>query len=396
MIRYEKPRNWVHYDAQAVIQALAEAKAAVLALKSMPYQRQWVEELQKIELKREIAGTSRIEGAEFTDKELDTALRGDTSALLTRSQRQAQAAKRAYEWLAGTPDDRAIDEEWILTLHRHIVTGADDDHCPPGRTRGAEDVVSFGTPRHLGAEGGAECAETLRGLAHALAREFRGHDPIVQAHAAHYHIAAMHPFLDGNGRTARALEVLLLGRAGLKDVAFIAISNYYYEEKPRYLAALAETRQRRHDLTPFLVFALKGVATQCERLLQQIRLELRKGVFRNTMHDLYGLLQTPRKRVIAQRQLEILKELLRQADWIEFIDLLRITSKHYADLKHPAKACINDLGELSVMGAIEERDSESSIEFRVNLDWPAKITEPEFRKKLKEMPKARTTSFLQS
>ena len=61
----------------------------------------------------------------------------------------------------------------------------------------------------------------------------------------------MHPFLDGNGRTARALEALLLGRAGLRDSAFIAMSNYYYDEKAKYLAALAETRERDHDLTGF-------------------------------------------------------------------------------------------------------------------------------------------------
>ena len=60
--------------------------------------------------------------------------------------------------------------------------------------------------------------------------------------ALHYHFAAMHPFLDGNGRSARALEALMLQRTGLRDTLFIAISNYYYEEKAEYLSALAEVR----------------------------------------------------------------------------------------------------------------------------------------------------------
>ena len=63
-----------------------------------------------------------------------------------------------------------------------------------------------------------------------LDTSFRGHDILIQALAAHYHFAAMHPFLDGNGRTARALEALMLGGAGLRDTCFIAMSNYYYEE----------------------------------------------------------------------------------------------------------------------------------------------------------------------
>jgi Fic family protein len=39
--------------------------------------------------------------------------------------------------------------------------------------------------------------------------------------------AAMHPFADGNGRTARALEALLLQRAGLREACFIPMSNYF-------------------------------------------------------------------------------------------------------------------------------------------------------------------------
>ena len=52
----------------------------------------------------------------------------------------------------------------------------------------------------------------------------------------------MHPFLDGNGRTARALEALMLQRTGLRDTLFIAMSNYYYEHKINYLNALNDTR----------------------------------------------------------------------------------------------------------------------------------------------------------
>ena len=52
----------------------------MLALTQMPYQRSWADELQQIQLKREVAGTSRIEGAEFTEKELDAAMQRDAQA----------------------------------------------------------------------------------------------------------------------------------------------------------------------------------------------------------------------------------------------------------------------------------------------------------------------------
>jgi hypothetical protein len=63
MIRYELPKRWILYDASAVMAALVEAKSAVRALTTLPYQKSWVEALQELQLKREVAGTSRIEGA---------------------------------------------------------------------------------------------------------------------------------------------------------------------------------------------------------------------------------------------------------------------------------------------------------------------------------------------
>ena len=153
-----------------------------------------------MELKREVAGTSRIEGADFTERELDEALRDDTPAeQLSRSQRQARSAKTTYRWIAGLPDDRPIDGGLIREVHRLIVTGCDDDHCPPGRMRGPDQNVTFGQPRHMGVVGGEECRAAFAGLCDALRGEFREHDSLIQALALHYHLAAMHPFLDGIG-----------------------------------------------------------------------------------------------------------------------------------------------------------------------------------------------------
>src|SRR5713101_5762011 len=124
MIQYEFPKDWIIYDGPALTNVLSEAKAAVLSLKTIPYQKRWVETLQQIELKREVAGTSRIEGAEFTERELDAALRETPEQLRTRSQRQARAAVRTYRWISEIPPDRPVDEILIREIHRKIVTGA--------------------------------------------------------------------------------------------------------------------------------------------------------------------------------------------------------------------------------------------------------------------------------
>ncbi|MFC1679576.1 Fic family protein [Elusimicrobiota bacterium] len=393
MIPYEHPRNWTKYSREAIADRLTEAKAAILSLKSIPYQKEWVEALQRIELKREVAGTSRIEGAEFTEKELEAALKETPEQLVTRSQRQAHAAMKTYKWIAGLPKDRPIDEGLIKEIHRHIITGADDDHCPPGRLRERGQNVNFGRPRHRGAEGGEQCASAFSRLCVAIQREFRDHDGIVQALMAHYHFASMHPFEDGNGRTARVLEALMLGREGLRDTCFVAMSNYYYDEKNAYLAALSETRALGHDLTPFLNFSLHGVAVQSKRLLSEIQKQIERALFRNMMFDLFQRLRTPKKRVLAKRQIEILKTLLTLEE-IEWRQLVDSAISRYGAMKNPVKALVRDVNGLIMLGALNYRMDEDKRYLSANLKWPTQITETDFFKRIKEMPKSKSHAFL--
>ena len=398
MIRYELPRRWILYDANAVMTALVEAKAAVRALTTLPYQKSWVEALQELQLKREVAGTSRIEGAEFTERELDQAVRPDVSPeeLHTRSQRQARAAMQTYRWIGELPTDLPITADLVRDVHRRLVTGCDEDHCPPGVLRGRDYNVTFGIPQHRGAEGGQPCEEAFIGVLQSAQTEFRDHDPLVQALALHYHLAAMHPFLDGNGRTARAMEALLLRRAGLTDRAFISMSNYYYDEKPAYLRVLSEVRQGGHDLTPFLVFALHGVRNQCERLTAEIRKHMQRALFRDTMYSLFHRLESKRKRVIKERQIEILKILLDQDEGGVF-GLFKMTQPAYKEIKNGIGAFVRDLNQLENLQAVKiSHDSPDFTENKVsiNLDWPQEIDEGEFLRRMKAMPKGKTFKFL--
>lgn len=393
MIRYSLPRNPVLYDRLAVAEGLAEAKAAVFALTTMPYQRRWIEDLQEVQLKREVAGTSRIEGAEFTEGELAAALRETPETLFTRSQRQAHAAMRTYRWVAQLPVDVPVTERLIRDIHARLVAGADDDHCPPGKLRERDQNVVFGVPQHRGAEGGPELDQAFSWLTQALAGPFQEYDPLLQALAVHYHLAAIHPFLDGNGRTARAIEAVYLRKAGLKDL-LIAMSNYYYDEKTAYLKALGDTQAGGHDLTPFLLFGLKGVAQQCRRLNDAIAREVRKALFRNLMYELFSRLFSTKKRVLAERQIEILKLLL-ERESVGWQGFLAETKHLYRSLKSPGRAVQRDLEHLLRLGAVaQESTSQGELRFRVNLDWPEKITETRFFELLDHLPRSKTLSFL--
>ena len=396
-IQYSFPEQWLRYDPTAIVAELTEAKAAVLSLANMPFQRAWAEKLQALELKREVAGTSRIEGADFTDRELDEAIAGEAPQdRLTRSQKQARAAVNTYRWIERLPIDRPIDESLVREVQRRIVTGCDDDHCPPGELRGNGQNVVFGRPRHRGVEGGPDCEQAVKRLMGAVNQEFGGHDQLIQALALHYHLGAMHPFRDGNGRTARALEALVLQRAHLKDTLFIAMSNYYYEEKDTYLACLSEVRSRNFDLTPFLKFALRGIAFQCHRLLGEIRKHLARSLYRDVMGQLYRRLRSTRKRALAERQLAILEWLLDRDEPAVYEDLIVAMYRHYARLKAATKAISRDLDHLFQLRAITAATKEGRTQIWARLEWPTEITETEFYKEIDKLPSAKTKLLIGS
>jgi len=389
------PADWLRYNPGALIQELTEAKAAIMLLMAIPYQRRWVDALQEMQLKLEVAGTSKIEGADFTGKELETAMQETPEELLTRSQKQAHAATQTYRWIATVPSDRPINADLICEIHRRIVTGADDDHCPPGKIREQDQNVLFGTPQHRGVEGGEDCQTALSRLAEAIQHQFKDHDLLIQALAVHYHLGAMHPFLDGNGRTSRAVEALMLQRAGLRETAFIAMSNYYYDEKKTYLTSLNKACEFEHDLTPFLQFGLRGIAIQSQRLAGEIRRHVSIEVYRSFAHDLFARMLSPRKSVLAKRQLHILELLLQAAESVEFEDLVRAVSERYKSVSNSRKAIIRDVDHLSSLGAILVRKTkEGKYPISVRLEWPRHMTESKFFELIKTLPKAKTRSFL--
>ena len=381
--RYTVPQQWTRYDKTAIFDRLIAAKTEAGVLRRMPYLPQWVEEVHEEQLRLEAVGTSRIEGAEFSEREQAEALVPDAPMHLTHSQRQLRAADATYRWLQSRPEDRPVNAEFILEIHRRIVTGCDDDHCEPGALRPAAWNVIFGTPRCRGAEGGDDCRAAFDALCRAIAGEFRQHDGIVQALAVHYHIGAMHPFGDGNGRTARAVEAFMMRRAGVNDLVMVSLSNYYYDHKDAYLAALCESRQRGHDLTPFLLFALPAVAERCRAVAAKIVVNHKHTLFREFARSLFGQLRSPRRRVIAERQLHLLEVLLTGGP-MELSDLWHRTSVHYNALKFPERALVRDVIGLIDLKAIAIEDRQ----FQVNSAWPQQFSESELSERYESMPAA--------
>jgi hypothetical protein len=187
----------------------------------------------------------------------------------------------------------------------------------------------------------------------------------------------------------------MLQRSGLKDSLFIAMSNYYYDEKQGYLKSLAEVRANNGNLKPFLSFGLKGIAIQTKRLVRLLNDSVAKEIFRSLVHDLYARLGSARKRVFQARQVGLVDYLLTHGK-TEFLALLKALDSTYKSVKGPRSALVRDINYLQELGAVRvsmrANTTEKIFDIEVQLDWPQKITETDFFEKTKNMPKS--TAFL--
>jgi Fic family protein len=85
-----------------------------------------------------------------------------------------------------------------------------------------------------------------------------GMDPLVVMAIAHYQFEAIHPFEDGNGRTGRILNVLMLMHAGLLGQPILYLSRYIIENKDEYYRLLLAVT-RNGEWSDWILFVIEGI-----------------------------------------------------------------------------------------------------------------------------------------
>jgi len=106
--------------------------------------------------------------------------------------------------------------------------------------------------------------------------------PVLVAAIAHYELVRIHPFVDGNGRTARALATLIMTMQKFDIKRFFTLDDFYDSDRVAYYAALKRTNETYPDCTSWLEYFLAGVEISLSRVKERVLLlssdEHKKGV----------------------------------------------------------------------------------------------------------------------
>jgi len=95
-------------------------------------------------------------------------------------------------------------------------------------------------------------------------------DPLVRMAIQHYQFEAIHPFVDGNGRTGRILNILFIVEQGLLDSPILYLSRYIIQNKAAYYRLLQKVTHEQ-DWTSWILFILDGVEETCTWTTDKIK-----------------------------------------------------------------------------------------------------------------------------
>ena len=282
----------IQLDDIALIRSVAEAEAAAKFIRGVPLPPSTQERLDRLNIMRAVRGTTGIEGADLTEEEVGRILEEphDKPVLpesRAREEQEARNAEAVMRFVANTTDEderRPLTEEVIREVHRRTTAGIDYPNNEPGVYRShAVQAGSHVPPRDSTAVARlmAEFAEWVN------APPALNWPAVVRAVAAHFYFVSIHPFGDGNGRTARAIESYLLYQSGVNVLGFYSLANFYYRNRAEYIELLNHCRfNEDRDLTPLIRFAIAGLVEELETIREEVIAAITEVAFRDYYRDI--------------------------------------------------------------------------------------------------------------
>ncbi|HEY6235292.1 MAG TPA: Fic family protein [Candidatus Elarobacter sp.] len=253
---------------------LGEARSKCEHILRAPLMPETWEELQRVYLVRGVHSTTAIEGNTLTEAEVMAIFRRELTLPPSRAYLGIEADNiiKAMNAAWAEPLRETISRDEICQMNAQVLAGLMvAPHVTPGEYR--HDVVTVGRYVCPRADDVPRFVDKFVSWYNEFPAETPGIDglsmSIIKAIAAHMYFVLIHPFGDGNGRTARLIEWRTLDHGGIASVATHVLSNHYNLTRTRYYEMLDQASMGR-NLTPFFCYAIQGLVDQLSSQLDYL------------------------------------------------------------------------------------------------------------------------------
>ena len=217
--------------------------------------------------------STSIEGNRLSLEQVSNLAQGREVMATRKDKQEVLNYLKALENLGKLSKEEKISEKDILSIHRMLTKDALENPSDCGTYRKRYVVVGnrltgevmFRPPKN------EEVPKVMKNLIKWInSEEAKELDPVIEAGITHYEFVRIHPFVDGNGRTARVLATLVLYKRGFDTKQFFCLDDYYDSDRQDYYQALQGVDQKRLDLTKWLEYFVEGVNVSIEVVKERV------------------------------------------------------------------------------------------------------------------------------
>mgnify|MGYP000627319380 CR=1 FL=1 len=350
-LRQARPELWIQ---------LGEASSKFEHLAGAPLQPVVAKRLHEIFLARGVGATTAIEGNTLTESQVLEHVQGklklppSQAYLAQEVDNILQECNRIVAELVGPGENPKVTPEMIQHFNRQVLQNLEvDEGVVPGVYR-THSVVVGTVYRGAPAE---DCSYLMERLCQWLNEGFSGLGTdgrmplaILKAVLAHLYLAWIHPFGDGNGRTARLLEFYLLMDAGVPVPAAHLLSDHYNKTRTEYYRQLDRASKSGGDVLPFLAYACQGLLDGLRSQVKMVREQQQQVAWENYVHEVFRQTRTSASH---KRQRDLVLALGNLDHWVDMAKISNLSvpmAQAYAP-KNP-RLLARDLNAISSTGLI--------------------------------------------
>lgn len=245
-----------------IVRNLTLVAAARELILNSPFIPKWEVALRREAIIRSAHSSTAIEGNRLSLEQVSELAQGREIMASRKDKQEVLNYLNVLKNIEKLTDGKKITEKNLLSIHKLVTdsTLENPSDCGAYRTRyiiignKLTGEIVFRPPAN------EDVPELMRNLIEWLnSSDTKTLDPVIEAGIAHYEFVRIHPFVDGNGRTARALATLILYLQGFDAKQFFCLDDYYDSNRPAYYKALQSVDQKTLDLTNWLEYFTEGV-----------------------------------------------------------------------------------------------------------------------------------------
>lgn len=235
----------------------------------LPY---FEKEFRQDAMVRSVHFGTHIEGNELNLSQAEKVLLGQDIAARDRDIQEVINYRKVLDYTSNIPKDAKINEEIIKKIHS-ITVDKILDSSQQGIYRKTQVVVknshtgevSFRPPMAVAVP--FQIKELLDFI--ESSQELDVH-PVLESGIVHFEFVRIHPFLDGNGRAARAFATLILYLKGYDIRKFFSLEEYFDKDASEYYDALQSVDKSDGDLTKWLEYFTFGLSVELSKIREKV------------------------------------------------------------------------------------------------------------------------------